>query len=210
MKHGVVKSDNNCFLLEENVGAVPVKVDSGENPLIWLETPEIEHGNTFEREICTEVLGLESDDLLDIEPQLLSAGNPTLFVALRGTDAVDRAKLDLQGSSILRRDRSEPFCVFVFTAAPNGAYARMFAPEYGISEDPATGSSAGPLAVYMLKHNLLSESASTSFICEQGVKMGRRSTLHIRVSGDVIEVGGSVVAVGRGELLKQHPVDQHP
>jgi predicted PhzF superfamily epimerase YddE/YHI9 len=30
--------------------------------------------------------------------------------------------------------------------------ARMFAPENGVVEDPATGSSTGPLAAYMIKH----------------------------------------------------------
>jgi hypothetical protein len=45
---------------------------------------------------------------------------------------------------------SESFCVFLFTPKPGGAYSRMFAPEYGIAEDPATGSSTGPLAAYMI------------------------------------------------------------
>jgi hypothetical protein len=32
----------------------------------------------------------------------------------------------------------------------------MFAPEYGITEDPATDSSTGPLAAYMIRHELVS------------------------------------------------------
>jgi trans-2,3-dihydro-3-hydroxyanthranilate isomerase len=72
----------------------------------------------------------------------------------------------------------------------------MFAPEYGIVEDPATGSATGPLAAYMLRHQLLSEAARSRFVSEQGTKMGRRSLLHVQIreeSGrDIIEVGGYV------------------
>ena len=70
----------------------------------------------------------------------------------------------------------------------------MFAPEYGIAEDPATGSSTGPLAAYMLRNGLLSAERRTQFVSEQGTKMGRRSLLHVRISQEqnVIEVGGHV------------------
>jgi predicted PhzF superfamily epimerase YddE/YHI9 len=40
----------------------------------------------------------------------------------------------------------------------------MFAPDYGIIEDPATGSSTGPLALYMMQHDLISASPGTRFI----------------------------------------------
>jgi predicted PhzF superfamily epimerase YddE/YHI9 len=58
--------------------------------------------------------------------------------------AVDRGWLGLAGLKTLKGVESESFCVFLFTPTPGGAYSRMFAPEYGIAEDPATGSSTGP------------------------------------------------------------------
>jgi predicted PhzF superfamily epimerase YddE/YHI9 len=42
----------------------------------------------------------------------------------------------------------------------------MFAPEYGASEDPATGSSTGPLAACMIRHQLVSGQAGTRFVSE--------------------------------------------
>ena len=60
----------------------------------------------------------------------------------------------------------------------------MFAPDYGIREDPATGSSTGPLASYLMKHRMVSSKTGTSFHSEQGTCMGRRSILHVRVQGD--------------------------
>ena len=80
---------------------------------------------------------------------MLNAGNPTV-VAVKDKAAVDRAWLDL-GLRSLKDIESESFCVFVFNPTPDGAYSRMFAPEYGIPEDPAIGSSTGPLAVFMMR-----------------------------------------------------------
>jgi trans-2,3-dihydro-3-hydroxyanthranilate isomerase len=142
------------------------------------------------------VLGLSTKDLLDIAPQRLSAGNPTIFVALRDRLAVDRAWLDLTGMRQLRGSNAELMCVFVFTPTAEGAYSRMFAPEYGVPEDPATGSSTGPLAAFMMRHGLVANSSGTRLVSEQGTKMGRRSFLHVHVRGDSgatgIEVGGHV------------------
>ena len=62
--------------------------------------------------------------------------------------------------------------------------------------DAATGSATGPLAAFMLQHNLVASADGTRFISEQGVKMERRSILHVQLHGergaDGIEVGGYV------------------
>ncbi len=80
----------------------------------------------------------------------------------------------------------------------------MFAPDYGIIEDPATGSSAGPLAAFMMRHGLISGAAGTRFISEQGTKMGRRSILHVHIHGEQgqcgIDVGGKVVPVAEATM----------
>lgn len=97
--------------------------------------------------------------------------------------AVDRAWLDLAGLKTLKGAESEPFCVFLFAPTPEGTYSRMFAPEYGIPEDPASGSCIGPLAVFMMHHGLLSRAGGTRFVSEQGTKMRRRSLLHVDIQG---------------------------
>lgn len=199
LDEGIVPANIRRFVLEEKIGPVPIRVETGANPLIWLRTPPVGEGRTFDRSICARALGLGPGDLLDIAPQLLSAGNPTIFIALKDREAVDRALLDSHGSAVLRGGHPEPLCVFVFTPVPEGAYSRMFAPEYGIPEDPATGSSTGPLAAYMIRHGLAPGNAGTRLVSEQGTGMGRRSILHILVLGDRgqdgIEVGGNVMPV---------------
>ena len=144
--------------------------------------------------------GEAGDDVLDrYERQrrhVASAGNPAVFVAVRDKDAVDRAGLDLAGARDLGGEDGEPACVFVFTPTPEGAYSRMFAPEFGVAEDPATGSMTGPLAAFMMRHRLVSSASGTRVLSEQGVKMRRRSILHVQVRGeggaDGIDVGGYV------------------
>jgi trans-2,3-dihydro-3-hydroxyanthranilate isomerase len=204
MEEGIVPRNGGRFFLEEKVGPVPIHVDIGDAPLIWLRTPPISEGRTFDRRVCADVLGLVTSDLLDITPQLMSAGNPTVFIGLRNRDAVDRAWLNSQGSTVLKEGYPEPICVFVFTPTADGAYSRMFAPEHGIAEDPATGSATGPLAAFMMRHGLVSSIAGTRFISEQGTKMGRRSILHVHIVGergqDGIDVGGNVTPVAEATM----------
>jgi trans-2,3-dihydro-3-hydroxyanthranilate isomerase len=201
---GRVPATTPGFLLEENIGPVAVRVEAGDRPMIWLTTPTIATGRCYDPTLCAELLGLNAGDLLDIAPQLMNAGNPTVFVALRDKQAVDRAWIDLAGTKKLRGADSELMCVFVFTPTPKGVYSRMFGPDYGLFEDPATGSSTGPLAAYMMHHGLISNSAGTRMISEQGTKMGRRSFLHVHVRGkdgsEGIEVGGYVTPVASATM----------
>lgn len=80
---------------------------------------------------------------------------------------------------------------------------RMFAPSYGVSEDPATGSAAGPLACHVCRHGLVEW--GTEIEISQGVEIGRPSTLFARAErSDAgiqrVEVGGRAVIVARGEF----------
>jgi len=199
LDEGILPRNTGAFLLEENIGPVAVRVEAGARPMLWLTTPPIESGRCYDPVLCANVLGLNTDDLLDVAPQRLSAGNPTMYVALRDKLAVDRAWLDMTGARQLRGSDAEFMCVFVFTPTAEGAYSRMFAPEYGVVEDPATGSSTGPLAAFMMRHGLVANSSGTRWVSEQGTKMGRRSYLHVHVRGDNgadgIDIGGHVTPV---------------
>lgn len=204
LENGFVPNDWGHFVVEEKIGLVPIRIERSERPLIWLTTPPIESGETFGREVCARALGLTSSDLLDCEPQLVSAGNPFVFVAVKDKDAVDRAWLDISGVGVFQNANPRLNGVFVFAPTAEGAYSRMFAPEHGIVEDPATGSATGPLAAYMIRNNLAPHADGTRFLSEQGTKMKRRSILHVHIRGergvDGIEVGGYVTPLVRAEM----------
>ncbi len=192
----IIAKGKTTFFVEERVGLVPIRVEQAAKDRIWLTTPPITFGPTYDRQICADHLGLEANDLLEISPQLLNAGNPTIFVGLKDKAAVDRAWLDGSGLAAIKGKDAGPLCAFVFAPTPEGAYSRMFAPEYGIAEDPATGSSTGPLFAYMMRAGLIPTKDGTRVVSEQGTKMGRRSILHVEIKGDNgkegIDVGGDV------------------
>jgi trans-2,3-dihydro-3-hydroxyanthranilate isomerase len=101
--------------------------------------------------------------------------------------------------------------VFVFTlekpASGANVHGRMFGAAMGIVEDAATGSAAGPLGVYLLRHGKARSDGDheTRIRLEQGVEMGRPSRIEIAISGTAeqiadVRVGGESVLVAEGEL----------
>lgn len=205
VRQGLVRPGTRRFCVEENVGAIPIVVEEGDPAMVWLTTPTVHDGPTVEKENAAALLGLTPNELAQPMPQVLSAGNPTLFIALNDKSAVDKISLDgAQWTAIKRQYHPDPLCTFVFAPTSEGAYSRMFAPDHGVPEDPATGSATGPLAVYMMRHGLTSQRAGHHFVSEQGARMGRRSLLHVRVHGESgkggIDVGGFVTPVIEGEI----------
>ena len=192
------------FILEEKIGPVRIRVEPDIRPLIWLATPSITFGRLYDPDRCAKAVGLNVSDLLEISPQVVSAGNPTLIVAVRDKQHVDQAWLESTGLSLLKGKDEPPLLVMVFTPTRDGAYSRVFGPEHGVREDPATGSATGPLAAFMVQNGLVSGAAGTRFVSEQGVKMGRRSILHVRLNGEKgvngIEIGGYVSPVAEGTM----------
>jgi trans-2,3-dihydro-3-hydroxyanthranilate isomerase len=193
------------FSLHENVGLVEIRVDDGADPLIWLRTPPIRKLRECDPARCAAAIGLERGDLISGVPcEVLTAGNPNLYVALHDRAAVDRSRVDSAALRGLFADATEATCVFVFTPTAEGAYSRMFAEELGVAEDPATGSATGPLAAFMMEHGLAPTADSSCFVSEQGTKMGRRSLLHVFIEGERgakgIDVGGHVAPVATATM----------
>lgn len=202
VRAGRIASDAGAFAVEENVGAVAIRLEREADPFIaWLRTPPITLGPEFERDACARALGLEPSDLLTGYPvEAGSAGPWYLYLPLADRAAVDRAFLDAPALQRAVAGHPAGNAAFVFTPVPGGVYARMFARELGVIEDPATGSATGPLGAYLVKRGLLAARDGARFTNEQGVKMGRRSLLHgiVRMRGaefDTIDVGGSATAL---------------
>ena len=102
--------------------------------------------------------------------------------------------------------RVDGFYPFAEATGRRGAdiRARMFAPELGIAEDPATGAAAAALAGY-LAATLPPGNGTLRWIVDQGIEMGRPSRLHVECDRDgerimAVRVGGSAVMVAEGTL----------
>ena len=207
---GLVPWNAEEFVLEEGVGPVRVRVDrSGPMARFWMTHPAASLGRRFEnRAAVAGALGLGEEALVEGVPiQAVSTGVPFTFVALRGRAEVDAAISD--GRALAGALGPEgPVQVFLFAATgPGHLYSRMFWPESGIVEDPATGSASGPLGAFAVRYGLVPVAEVVSIVSEQGTKMGRQSFVHIELAypgdGDVpsrIEVGGSAVPVLSGTI----------
>jgi trans-2,3-dihydro-3-hydroxyanthranilate isomerase len=209
-------SGKNAFVLEEAAGNIHVRVASGDDGAtqFWLTAPPVVFGERVAPEPVAKALGLRTIDLLvDVQPEIVSAGPPFLFVPLKNRAIVDR--IEMLDPRLLREAVPKaPTGVYVFARLEesdsksndtNAVYSRLFAPEQGIAEDPATGSAVAPMTAMMIRRGLLPLENGLSLVAEQGTKMGRRSLLHALVhvadGGEPsFEVGGSVVPVARATM----------
>lgn len=165
-------------------------------------------GVTENRELVVELLGIDTDDLLD-KPILKIAPSdlPFIFVSVKSIDILTRLQPNLQGL-IDNFDKigGEPY-VFCMGGEDGGdVSARLFAPKSGIAEDSATGSAQASLALALLKLDLIdTRDGEQSFITEQGYAMNRPCKLYNYISikdGKLINTrtGGSTYLVSKGIL----------
>jgi hypothetical protein len=118
---GIVDTDHERFLLDEGIGAIPIRIEQATPPLIWLSTPPFHAGKRYAPALCAKLFGLDVGDLLDAPPQWLRHGNPIAVVAVKDAAAVDRAWLDRAGEQTLQAN----------DGARGDAYGRLFAPLLG-------------------------------------------------------------------------------
>jgi trans-2,3-dihydro-3-hydroxyanthranilate isomerase len=182
--------------LETGAGIVPVRLER-EGPRIvfgWMEQP-IPTWRPYERaDELLALLGVESE----LPVEFYDLGPMFVYVGLRSADEVASLRPDIRGLGEYNEG------VSCFAPRDGGGWkTRMFAPAFGVAEDPATGSAAGPLAVHLVRHGRIESGQEIEI--EQGVEIGRPSRLYARAFGtleqiDRVEVGGSAVIVARGEF----------
>ena len=152
-----------------------------------------------DRDLLARAAGIAVEDLHPtLVAQPVSTGIHHLMVPAASREVVARAEQDPPAvREALEKAGGDAFYLFAVDDA--GAKARLFDVTYGIGEDPATGSAAGPLGAYVVHHGA---HAPGRIEIEQGVEIGRPSTLIVDVEpeGDTlsVHVGGGVAIVGEG------------
>ena len=160
-----------------------------------------------EEEIGFDPVAAGLGDFADPELPIVfaSAGLEFLMVPVQSLEAAQRSSLDTSVWSRLLPVGSPSRMVYV--VAPGGAdgvdlHVRMYAPDIGVPEDPATGSACAAMGGWL---GARLRPGRSSWSVEQGVEMGRPSRLELQVevgeSGvDTIRVGGDAVRVTRGVM----------
>jgi trans-2,3-dihydro-3-hydroxyanthranilate isomerase len=186
------------IVLETGVGPVSIELERGESGRIVFGrmTQPIPKIEPFDREAeLMAALGLERSE---VSVERYENGPVFVLVVLPSREAVAALQPDMRALRALGN-------VGVSCTAGDGTHwkTRMFAPAFGVDEDPATGSAAGPVACHLARHGLTAW--GDELVLEQGAEIGRPSTLFARAEGgegliDRVTVGGRAVTVARGEF----------
>ncbi len=195
---------------QEGVGMIPVSInfDDREPSLVTMEQPLPDFGEEFtDREVIAEMLSIGPEGLDGRYPiQIVSSGVPFWYVPVKDMSTIKRVRLRTDLWERALKDSSSPH-VFMFTteteAPESTVHCRMFAPAFGIAEDPATGGASGPLGAYLVKYGIAKGGVGNTIISEQGFEIGRPSIIYITIeqSGDRftgVKVGGKSVYMGEG------------
>ena len=140
-------------------------------------------------------LGLERSEL---PVELYDNGISHVFVALASEEQVAALEPDSKTLAVFGS-----IGVNCFAGAGKSWKTRCFVSGLGISEDPATGSAAGPLALHLARHGAIAFGEEIEI--RQGEEVGRPSFLYASAHGtsesiERVEVGGCAVVVARGEF----------
>jgi trans-2,3-dihydro-3-hydroxyanthranilate isomerase len=153
----------------------------------------------FKKAALAKALGLAPKDFdPQLDPECVSTGIFNLMVPLRNRTALGKIAMNMfELRKLLGKNATMAYC---FVQSGNGKiFSRGMLP-WEIYEDPATGSAAGSLGAYLVKHGKLTPGHTISIL--QGEEMGRPSHIEVQVTQSgkklVPRVSGAAVKVFEG------------
>ena len=198
--------------LELGLGIFPVEVVflGGKPVLVKMEQRSPEFLGVYDEvELLARLLSLplEKLDLLKGPAEVVSTGLPFLIIPITSQKALSQAKINLSILETVAQELDTSLVALFTTDGMKGnrIRARVFAPLHGVPEDPATGSAAGCLGAYLIKHGLIRGEPITSVEIEQGMDIRRPSLIQVELAlrEGIIEkvwVAGSTVRVLEGTI----------
>jgi trans-2,3-dihydro-3-hydroxyanthranilate isomerase len=150
-----------------------------------------------------DLVGLTADDFAGKGAEPAAAGCGLEFVILPvRREALARAWADPARARALG---VTGISVFAWEEAERTAYVRVFCPGVSVPEDPATGSAALGLGVWLVARGWLPGEGTTSYTVHQGIEMHRPSLLECTVTATggaatLATVSGHVIPVAQGEI----------
>ena len=214
-RQGVVfgKSVGDTMIFEEKSGLVEVKLlrRGGEVVESSIAAPNPLHvGGEVDLETLSACTSLKTEDFnVSVHrPHFVSVGLQFVVAQLDGLKTLASVRPNVTAYSEAKKKYPQPdgrFSIFLYVRTASGIdrlRARMFATD--THEDPATGSASGALAAY-LAHIDPRRDMNSRIVIEQGVEMGRHSTISLDVRKsknciDRVSVSGQCVPVMRGTI----------
>lgn len=207
IKNHVLKEEINTIKLNLKSGIIPVNFDK-ENNTSWMKQNTPDFFETVNKNEIAEILNINYNDIHDKFPvQIVSTGLPFFIIPIKKLETVKNIKLNLDKYyKFIKNYKAKTIYVFCCETykKENDINTRMFAPEYGILEDPATGSAVGCLSAYLLYHNFFNRN-NIKLRVEQGYEIKRPSLLMIdseKMNNEyIINIGGKVESIAECKLI---------
>jgi trans-2,3-dihydro-3-hydroxyanthranilate isomerase len=175
---------------------ISVSIDGPRARAAMLQEPP-QFGDEVDPGPILAALRLDREDAHpELPAQIVSTGLPHIMMPLASLAALERIAPDAAAVDRLLAE-IEPWGIYAAWCEPERGKARtrMFGHSAQLTEDPATGSAAGPLCAY-----LHTRTGVRAVEIRQGVEIGRPSRLDAEIAADRVRVGGDVVAVIDGAL----------
>lgn len=193
LREGIVKGPD--VVQECGAGLLPIHIDevhgaatvTGGEPTV---------GGELDPLPLLEAIGLTGADYVGPAPRTAGCGLEFTFLSVTG-DALGRVR---------PQRLVDELSVFHWDAERRAAHVRVFVPEVGVAEDPATGSAAMGLGVWLVRSGLLPGDGLSRYDIEQGLEMHRPSALHCTVTASggaavAATVSGHVVPIASGKMV---------
>ena len=181
-------------LLRQECGAGVLRRPGRRDGATLTGGPADRRGRRPGRRRWREAVGLSVADTVGLPAHVAGCGLPFTYLAVH-PGMVDAAVPDIAALTAL--GVGEGVSVFSWDAAGSTAYARVFAGDVAW-EDPATGSAALGLGVWLVDAGLVAPDATTSYVVRQGELLGRPSVLDCTVTASA---GAAVTATVRGDVV---------
>jgi trans-2,3-dihydro-3-hydroxyanthranilate isomerase len=184
---------------ECGVGLLPITVYGDGRATLTGSAPTV--GEPVDPTNLLAAVGLTAEDFAGPAPRFASTGLEFAFLSVV-PDAVARSAGD---AAAARATGLTQVSVFAWDASTRVAHVRVFVSGLGVAEDPATGSAAMALGVWLVTSGLLPADGESGYTVRQGLELHRPSTLDCTVTArDGVAVSatvtGYVVPIATGQI----------
>jgi trans-2,3-dihydro-3-hydroxyanthranilate isomerase len=179
---------------ECGAGLLPITVTAAGAATLTGGSPTL--GPPLDPAPLLEAVSLRLTDLVELAaPRSAGCGLSWAFLPVR-REALANARLHPSALA-------DGVCVFAWDGSE--AHARVFVPDDAVTEDPATGSAALGLGVWLVSAGWLPPDGESSYRVHQGTELKRPSVLDCTVTaadGAAVSatVTGHVVPIAKGEI----------
>jgi trans-2,3-dihydro-3-hydroxyanthranilate isomerase len=192
-RDGLIKGAD--VVMECGAGLLPISIDEVHGTAtVTGGTPTVD--SALDPAPLLAAVGLAEADYVGPAPRKAGCGLPFTYLSVTD-DAVTRLR---PGGLV------DNLSVLHWDAERHEAHVRVLVPDVGVAEDPATGSAAMGLGVWLVASGLLPGDGLSRYQIRQGSEMHRPSLLTCSITatgGEAVTatVSGHVVPIASGEMI---------